>query len=73
MDNWLLLWIAWMAAFGVIEYAAVMKKRAGDPKARTLTDLLQRLIRWRVGSLDVGRFGLAAGFLWLIGHLFGWW
>lgn len=71
--NWTLAWYLWLALFAALELWAVIRKRHGDTKARTLTDVVTtwRDIRW--GSLDIGRFLLACGLLWLVGHFFEVW
>lgn len=66
-------WYLWLGAFAALETWATLRKRAGDPKARTLTDVVQTWRDIRFGSLDVGRYLLACGLLWLVGHFFGWW
>jgi hypothetical protein len=67
------LWYLWLLAFGAFEAWAIIRKRRGDPNARTLTDVVQSWRDVRFGSLDVGRFLLACGLLWLVGHFFGAW
>jgi hypothetical protein len=62
-DGW--LWIGWVVWFAIVETQAIIRKRR--------TDFIQawRDVTW--GTLDIGRFTLACGFVWLIGHFFGWW
>lgn len=72
MDTYTWLWIAWMAAFGVIEGSALINKKRGDT-------LSEHTWRWFHVKGDgkrwtAGRFALTAGLLWLTGHLaMGWW
>jgi len=70
-DGW--LWTGWVVYFALVEARAIVRKRRGDPDARTLTDFVQMWRDFRAGSFDIGRFTLACGFVWLIGHFFGWW
>jgi hypothetical protein len=67
------MWYVWLGLFAALEAWAVIRKRRGDAKARTLTDVVATWRDVRFGSLDVGRYLLACGLLWLVGHFFGVW
>ncbi len=66
-------WYGWILVFVALESWALIRKRRGDKSARTLSDVIGTWRDVRYGSLDVGRFLLACGFLWLVGHFFGFW
>lgn len=66
------LWIAWGAAFLVIEGVALVNKQPGD----TLSEHVWRWfrIKGKSPSWTAARFGLLAFLVWLTGHLaFGLW
>jgi len=67
------LWYAWLVLFALKESHSIWRKRRGDVNAKTLTDIVTGWRDFRVRSLDIGRYGLAAGMLWLVGHFFGAW
>lgn len=64
------LWLIWIAAFGVIEFAALKNKDKGD----TLTEHVRKLIGTNTPGRNwenwVARVGLAGLLVWLIPHFF---
>ena len=69
MSIWGLLWVVWGVMFFAVEIPALRD----SARLSTLTQFVQRFRAWRIGSLDVGRYLFACGWLWLSGHFFGWW
>lgn len=64
------LWALWIAAFGVIEYAALKDKAEGD----TLSEHVRKLIGTNTPGRNwenwIFRAGLLGLFAWLIPHFF---
>lgn len=64
------LWVIWLAAFGVIEYAALKNKKKGD----TLTEHVRKLIGTNTPGRNwenwVFRVILGGGIIWAIPHFF---
>ena len=64
------LWILWIVAFGIIEYAALKDKDKGD----TLSEHVRKLIGTETPGRNwenwIGRVALAGLFCWLIPHFF---
>jgi len=64
------LWIIWIAAFGVIEYAALKNKKEG----RSLSAHVKKLIGTNTPGRNwenwLARIVLAGGFIWVIPHFF---
>lgn len=74
MSSWTVAWIAWIAAFAVIEGFALVNKKPGD----TLSENVWRWFAVKGGSRPIwhwtGRLILLIAGIWLTGHLaFGWW
>lgn len=76
MSVWTLGWLAWLAAFAVLEGATLVRKRPGDT-------LSEHVWKWfgtaRPGPLPDGwtrfrRFVLLSGLVWLVAHFLtgGW-
>ena len=69
-DTYSLLWLAWIALFGVIEGAAIINKQKGDT--------LSEHVWWLFSVSDKSNWYLArrtalGGFLaWLVAHFMGW-
>jgi len=65
------LWAIWIAAFGVIEYAALKDKKEG----RSLSSHVWKLIGTNTPGRNwenwIARAGLVGLFAWLIPHFFG--
>lgn len=76
MDNWTYAWLAWLAAFAVIEGAALFNKKDGDT-------LSEHVWKWFAtskkahakegteqpkGTVRIRRFALLAGMAWLTVH-----
>ncbi len=70
MSGYTLAWIAWLAAFGIIEGMALANKRSDDT-------LSEHTRRWFAVDTRAGRtaFGVAwVGFgAWFLGHILKWW
>jgi len=64
------LWVIWILAFGVIEFAALKNKRSGD----TLTEHIRKLIGTKTPGRNwenwVARIGLAGLLIWFVPHFF---
>lgn len=65
-----ILWLIWIAGFGVIEYAALKNKKEGD----TLTEHVRKLIGTKTEGRNwenwLARGVLAGGIIWAIPHFF---
>lgn len=71
---WTIAWIAWGAAFAVLEGVALARKERGD----TLSEHVWGWLRIRdarpTAFTWVARVFLVVAGVWLTGHLaFGWW
>ena len=64
------MWVIWIAAFGVIEYAALKDKDKGD----TLSEHVRKLIGTNTPGRNwenwIARAGVLGLLLWLIPHFF---
>jgi hypothetical protein len=68
VSGYTIAWLAWLAAFGVIEGSALVSKREGDT-------LSEHVWRWfavkdksRRGTVRARRFALLAFMAWLTAH-----
>lgn len=66
MNIWTQLWLIWLVMFGVIEWAALANKKAGD----TLSEHVWRWfsIGWVGKGWRLRRFSLLAFLAWLVAH-----
>ena len=68
-----ILWIVWIVAFGVIEYAALKNKKEGD----TLSEHVKKLIGTNTPGRNwenwVARVALGGFFVWIIPHFYTGW
>lgn len=72
MDVWSWLWVVWLAAFAVIEGAAIARKERGD----TLSENVWRWfsVKDRSPGYKMRRFVLLTFMVWLTAHFLtgGW-
>ena len=65
-----LLWVIWILAFGVIEFAALKDKGEGD----TLSEHVRKLIGTNTPGRNwenwIARIGVAGLLVWLVPHFF---
>ena len=67
------LWIVWVVAFGVIEYAALKNKDGGDTLSEHIWKLIGTNTPGRNWENWLARIVLAGGFVWVIPHFFTGW
>lgn len=76
MSGWTWAWLAWLAAFGVIEGKALANKRDGDTLSEHVWKWFGTARKAADGSeagqptgwVRLRRFGLLAGVCWLLAH-----
>lgn len=68
------LWIIWITAFGVIEFAALKDKKQGRSLSSHVWKLIGTKTKGRNWENWIFRIALAGGFIWIVPHFFtaGW-
>ena len=64
------LWVVWIVAFGVIEYAALKNKDTGDTLSEHIWKLIGTNTPGRNWENWLARAVLAGGFVWAVPHFF---
>jgi hypothetical protein len=73
MDGWGIAWLVWLAAFLVIEGAALASKRAGATLSEHTWSWFRVDRGWGKASVAIPRGALLLFLVWLLLHLaFGW-
>lgn len=67
------LWIVWLAAFGVIEWAALKDQRKGDTLSEHFWKLMGTKTPGRNWKHWLFRGGVGVFFAWIIPHFFTGW